>query len=139
MIKIPPTILLLPLFINIDWLVIYVCDSFCAETSHFLYFVQLDLLEFQRFCFQQSSCHSFNTLSFLCEYRINHYIEFITGQKLLIFFSQGFYTSKVSKQRLVFSYFWLFSQHNQPNLDWKFKNDWTNRLQKLPKCFAFLS
>ena len=87
MTKIPPTVLHLPLFINIDWLFINsMCDWFCAETIQFLYFVQFDLLELQRFCFQLSSCHSFSTSSFLCEYRINHCIEFITGQKLLVFF-----------------------------------------------------
>ena len=31
------------------------CDSFCAETIHFMYFVQFDLLELQRFCFLLSS------------------------------------------------------------------------------------
>ena len=98
MIKIPAAILPLPLFININWLVINnVCDWFCTEAVHFLYFVQSDLLEIQRFYFQYSSCHSFNTSSFLCEYKINHYIEFITGQKFLVFFlPTGFYTSKVS-------------------------------------------
>ena len=40
--------------------------------------------------------------------------------------------SKVSKQCFVYGHFWLFSQSNQPTLDWKFKNDWTKRLQKLP-------
>ena len=28
---------------------------------------------------------------------------------------------------------WLFSQNNQPTLDWKFKNEWTKRLQKIPR------
>ena len=41
--------------------------------------------------------------------------------------------SKVSKQCFVFGHFSLFSQKNQPNLDWKFKNDWTKRLQKIPR------
>ena len=41
--------------------------------------------------------------------------------------------SKVSKQCFVFGHFWLFSQNNQPTLDWKFKNDWTKRLQKIPR------
>ena len=86
MIKTPPTILPLPLFINIDWLVINFCDSFCAETIHFLYFVQFDLLELQRFCLQRSSRHSFNTSSFLCQFRINHCIKCITGGKFLVFF-----------------------------------------------------
>ena len=40
---------------------------------------------------------------------------------------------KVSKQCCVFVHFWLFSQNNQPTLDWKFKNYWTKRLQKLPR------
>ena len=40
---------------------------------------------------------------------------------------------KVSKQCFVFGHFWLFSQNNQPTLDWKFKNDWTKRLQKIPR------
>ena len=44
-----------------------------------------------------------------------------------------FYISKVSKQRLVFGHFWLFSQNNQPTLDWKLKNDWTKRLQKIQR------
>ena len=57
---------------------------------HFLYFVQFDLLEFQRFCFRGSCCHSFNTSPFFCEYRINPCIEFVTGQKFLIFFALGF-------------------------------------------------
>ena len=41
--------------------------------------------------------------------------------------------SKLSKQCFVFGHFWLFSQNNQPTLDWKFKNDWTKRLQKMPR------
>ena len=41
--------------------------------------------------------------------------------------------SKVSRQCFVFGHFLLFSQNNQPTLDWKFKNDWTKRLQKLPR------
>ena len=41
--------------------------------------------------------------------------------------------SKVSKQCFVFRHFWLFSQNHQPFLDWKFKNDWTKRLQKIPR------
>ena len=82
LIKISPTLLPLPLFININWHVTNnVCGSFCVETIHFLYFVQFDLQELQSFCFQSSSCHSFNTSSFLCEYRSNNCIEFITGQK----------------------------------------------------------
>ena len=41
--------------------------------------------------------------------------------------------SKVSKQCFVFGHFWLFSQNNQPTLDWKFKNDWTKRFQRIPR------
>ena len=41
--------------------------------------------------------------------------------------------SKVSKQCFVFCHFWLLSRNNQPTLDWKFKNDWTKRLQKIPR------
>ena len=41
--------------------------------------------------------------------------------------------SKVSKKCFVFGHFWLFSQNNQPTLDWKFKNDWTKKLQKIPR------
>ena len=41
--------------------------------------------------------------------------------------------SKVSKQCFVFGHFWLFPQNNQPTLDWKFKNDWTKRLQKITR------
>ena len=41
--------------------------------------------------------------------------------------------SKLSKQCFVFGHFWLFSQNNQPTLDWKFKNDWNKRLQEIPK------
>ena len=41
--------------------------------------------------------------------------------------------SKVSKQCFVFGHFRLFSQNNQPTLDWKFKNDRTKRLQKIPR------
>ena len=47
---------------------------------------------------------------------------------------------KLSKQCFVFGHFWLFSQNNQPTLDWKFKNDWTGCkndckkwLQKIPR------
>ena len=142
MTKIPPTVLHLPLFISIDWLFINsMCDWFCAETIQFLYFVQFDLLELQRFCFQLSSCHSFSTSSFLCEYRINHCIEFITGQKLLVFFyPRGFICRWCQNNvwSLVIIYF--FSQNNRPTLDWKFKNDWTKRMQKLSrKCFTYLS
>ena len=140
MIKISPTLLPLPLFINIDWHVTNnVCDSFCVETIHFFYFVQFDLQELQSFCFQSSSCHSFNTSSFLCEYRINNCIEFITGQKFF-FLPTGFHISKVSKQRLVFGHFWLFSQNNYSALGWKLKDGWNKRFHKLPrKCPTFLS
>ena len=70
-----------------DWLVMNnLCDSFCEETINFLYFVQFDLLELQRLCFQWSTCYSFNVSSFLCEYRINHCIKFVTGQKFAVFF-----------------------------------------------------
>ena len=42
--------------------------------------------------------------------------------------------SKVSKQCFVFGHFSFFSQNNQPTLvDWKFENDWTKRLQKIPR------
>ena len=41
--------------------------------------------------------------------------------------------SKVSKKCFVFGHFWLFSQNSQPTLDWKFKNDWSKRLQKIPR------
>ena len=105
MIKIPPTILPLPLFINIDWFVINnACDSFCAGTIHFLHFIQFDLLELQPFRFQRSSYHLFNTSSFLCEYRINNCIEFTTDQQFLVLFlPTGFYISKVSL--VIFDYF----------------------------------
>ena len=57
-----------------------------------------------------------------------------TGQWKPVFLhilcSAGLYISKVSIQRLVFGHFWLFSQNNQPVLDWKSKNgglkDWKN-------------
>ena len=41
--------------------------------------------------------------------------------------------STISKQRYDFGHFWLFSQNNQRTLDWKSKNDWTKRLQKIPR------
>ena len=41
--------------------------------------------------------------------------------------------SKVLRQCFVFGHFWLFSQNNQLTLDWKFRNDWTKRLQKIPR------
>ena len=41
--------------------------------------------------------------------------------------------SKLSKKCFIFGHFWLFSQNNQPTLNWKFKNDWTKRLQKIPR------
>ena len=41
--------------------------------------------------------------------------------------------SKISKQCFVFGHFRLFSQNKQLTLDWKFKNDWTKKLQKIPK------
>ena len=41
--------------------------------------------------------------------------------------------SKISKQSFTFGHFGLFSRNNQPTLDWKFKNDWTKRLQKKPR------
>ena len=63
------------------------CDGSCAEAIHFLYIVQFDLRQFQRFCFHRSSCHSFNTLLSWCAYKINHCTEFITGQKFLVSFS----------------------------------------------------
>ena len=40
---------------------------------------------------------------------------------------------RITTVKGVFGYFWLFSQNNQPTLDWKFKNDWTKRLQKIPR------
>ena len=41
--------------------------------------------------------------------------------------------SKISKQSFTFGHFGLFSRNNQPTLDWEFKNDWTKRLQKIPR------
>ena len=41
--------------------------------------------------------------------------------------------SKLSKHCFVFGHFWLFSQNNQPTVDWKFKNDRTKRLQRIPR------
>ena len=41
--------------------------------------------------------------------------------------------SKVLRQCFVSGHFWLLSQNKQPNLDWKFKNDWTKRSQKKTK------
>ena len=55
--------------------------------NYFLYIVQFDLLEFQRFCFQGRSCHSIHTSSSWCEYRMNHCTEFVTGQNFLDSFS----------------------------------------------------
>ena len=46
--------------------------------------------------------------------------------------------SKVWKKCFVFTHSWLFSQNNQPNLDWKFKNDWTKNTKK-NKSFTFLA
>ena len=141
MIKIPSKILSSLLCINVDQLVLnIVCDWSCAEAVHFLCFVQFDLLELQRFCFQRSSYHSFNTLSFWCEYRINHCIESILWSKVSsFFFSWGFIYWQC--QNNVWSLvIWLFSQNNRATLHWKLKNYWTKRLQKLPrKCFTFLS
>ena len=59
----------------------------------------------------------------MCECRINLCIEFITGQKFLVLFLlTGFYISKVSKQRLVFGYFWslviLDNFHKTTNEIW---------------------
>ena len=39
--------------------------------------------------------------------------------------------SKLSKQGFAFGHFWLFSQNNEPTLDWKLRNDWTKRFQKI--------
>ena len=61
-------------------------DWSCDETIHCLHFVQIDLLEFERFWFQRISCHSFNRSSFKHEYRRTHCIEFITDQKCLVSF-----------------------------------------------------
>ena len=88
-----------------------------------LHFVQSDPLEFQRFCFQLSSCHLFNTSSFWWEYRINHSTEFLQAKNFLSFSFHAFYISKVCKQPFVIVYFWIFSQNNQPTLNWKFKNN----------------
>ena len=38
--------------------------------------------------------------------------------------------SKVSKQCFVSGHFWLFSQNDQPTLNWKFRNDWTKKVAK---------
>ena len=80
-----------------------------------MYFVQFDLLELQRFCFQRSSCHSFYTLSFLYEYRIYHYVEFITGQKFLVFCSSHgvLYIEGVKTKFCLWSYFIIFTKTNQ--------------------------
>ena len=50
--------------------------------------------------------------------------------------------SNVSKHYFEFVQFWLFSQKNQPTLDWKFRNGWTKKFAKVAKknkCFTFLS
>ena len=58
----------------------------------------------------------------------------------LVPFSYQGVSSYIEGVKITFSlHFWLNSQKNQPTLDWKFRNCWTNRLQKLPrKCFSFL-
>ena len=93
-------------------------DWCCAEAIHFLCFVQFGLLEFQRFCFQRSSCHSFNTSSFWCEYRINHYTELITGQKFPVYFSSHgvLYIEGVETTFVLWSFFDYF--HKTTNQLW---------------------
>ena len=64
---------------------------------------------------------------------------FITGQKLLVFFyPRGFICRWCQNNvwSLVIIYF--FSQNNRPTLDWKFKNDWTKRMQKVVKKMFYL-
>ena len=97
----------------------------CWNNS-FLYFVQFGLLEFQRFCIQRCSCHSFNTSSFWCKYRINHCIEFITDQKFLVCISSDgvLYVAGVETTFGLWPFLIIFTK-NQPTLNWKFKNDWT--------------
>ena len=129
MIKIPLKTLPLPLFINVDYVVLNIVWNWsCLETTHFLCFFWFDLLEFQRFCLERSSCHSFNTSSSWCEYsRINHWIEFITGENVSSFF-----------------YFpWGFTHRSYWNKVWslvisdyvrKITNQlWIKNLQKLPR------
>ena len=61
-----------------------------------------------------SSYDSFNTSSFLCEYRINHCIEFIIGQEFLVFFfPRGFIYR--SCQSNVWSLVILIIFTNQPS------------------------
>ena len=72
------------------WLVLRWNNSFFCILSNFIYW------NFNVFCFQRSSCHSFNTSLFWCQYRINQCTEF--DQKFL-FLLVAFHISKVSKQR----------------------------------------
>ena len=86
---------------------------FVQKQFIFLYFVQFHLLKLQRFCFQCNSCHSFNTSSFLCEYRINYFIEFITGQKFVGSFSSHrvLYIEGVKTKFGLWSFLIIFAKH----------------------------
>ena len=52
---------------------------------------------------------------------------------LIVILPTGSYMSQVSKQRLVFGYVYLFSQNALPDIDWKYRNDWTKRLKNIAK------
>ena len=114
----------------------------CLETIHFSYIVLFDVLEFQRFCFQGRSCHSFHFSSSWCEYTINHFTEFITDQNFLgSFSSHGIsYIKGVETTFGVWSFLIILTKQTA-NSGLKIqKKKWTKGLQKLPRqYFTFLS
>ena len=142
MIKILPKILPSLLSINVGLFILnVVCD--CLVLKQFIFCILTNLI-----------CWNFNVFVFSAVVPIHltlHHSAMNTELNIVenlllaksfyfLFLPICFYISKVSKQRLVFGHFWLFSQNNQPTLDWKLKNNWTKSLQKLPrKCFTFLN
>ena len=142
MIKILPKILPSLLSINVGLFILnVVCD--CLVLKQFIFCILTNLI-----------CWNFNVFVFSAVVPIHltlHHSAMNTELNIVenlllaksfyfLFLPICFYISKVSKQRLVFGHFWLFSQNNQPTLDWKLKNNWTKSLQKLPrKSFTFLN
>ena len=100
------------------------CDSFCAETILCILSNLIQTLELQRFCFQRSSYHSFNTFntSFLCQYRIR--ISYCQKFLVLFFFPWGFIYRRCQNNvwSLVISDYF----HKTINQLWTVnsKNDW---------------
>ena len=106
------------------------CSLLNLFYGHFNFF-------FFKFCFQCSSCHSFNTSCRWCKLEFQDHAESLPWQKFLVPFSFIFML-QVSKQHSIFSYCRLLSHNNRSNLDWKYRNGRKKGFKKVAEKIFYL-